>query len=103
MQATYEIRTLMSLESEDHEMLVKEFRGMDREELKANIDYWEDEALQSNQLQMLDMVKQELNQRDKERQEQIELLTKSLSSSSRFGRWVSSGKAIIRKFVEFKN
>ena len=38
----------MFLESEDHEMLVKELRGMDREELKANIDYWEDEALQSN-------------------------------------------------------
>ena len=93
----------MSLESEDHEMLVEEFRGMDREELKATIDYWEDEAVWSHQLQMLDIVKQELNQRDKERQEQIELLTKSLSSSSRFGRCVSSGKAIIRKFLEFKN
>ena len=93
----------MSLESEDHEMLVKEFKGMDREELKATIDYWEEEAVRSHQLQMLDMVKQELNQRDKERQEQIELLTKSLSSSSRVGRWISSGKAIIRKFVEFKN
>ena len=87
-------------EEEDHEMLVKEFRGMEREELKATIDYWEDEAVWSHQLQMLDIVKQELNQRDKERQEQIELLTKSLSSSSRFGRWISSGKAIIRKLVE---
>tara|TARA_Y100001968_G_scaffold11789_1_gene9838 strand:+ start:1055 stop:1246 length:192 start_codon:yes stop_codon:yes gene_type:complete len=57
--------------------------------LKANIDYGEDEAVQLYQLQMLDMVKQELNQRDKERQEQIELLTKSLSSSSsRVGRWI---------------
>ena len=92
----------MSLESEDHEMLVKEFRGMDREELKATIDYWEDEAVWSHQLKMLDIVKQELNQRDKERQEQIELLTKSLSSSSRFGRWVSSGKAVLRKFMELK-
>ena len=92
----------MSLESEDHEMLVKEFRGMDREELKATIDYWEEEAVRSHQLQMLDMVKQELNQRDKERQEQIELLTKSLSSSSRLGRLLSSGKAVLRKFVELK-
>ena len=92
----------MSLESEDHEMLVKEFRGMDREELKATIDYWEDEAVWSHQLQMLVMVKHELNQRDKERQEQIELLTKSLSSSSRFGRWVSSGKAVLQKFMELK-
>ena len=47
----------MSLESEDHEILVKEFKGMDREELKATIDYWEDEAVWSHQLQMLDMVK----------------------------------------------
>ena len=92
----------MSLESEDYEMLVKEFRVMDREELKATIDYWEDEAVWSHQLQMLDMVKKELNQRDKERQEQIELLTKSLSSSSRLGRWLSSGKAVLRKFVELK-
>ena len=92
----------MSLESEDHEMLVKEFMGMDREELKATIDYWEDEAVWSHQLQMLDMGKHELNQRDKERQEQIELLTKSLSSSSRLGRWLSSGKAVLRKFVELK-
>ena len=92
----------MPLESESHEMLVKELRGMDREELKATIDYWEDEAVWSHQLQMLDMVKQELNQRDKERQEQIELLTKSLSSSSRLGRLLSSGKAVLRKFVELK-
>ena len=90
----------MFLESEDHEMLVKEFRGMDREELKATIDYWEEEAVWSHQLQILDIVKKELNQRDKERQEQIELLTRSLSSSSRFGRWISSGKTIIRNFVE---
>jgi len=92
----------MFLESEDYEMLVKEFRGMDREELKATIDYWEEEAVWSHQLQMLDIVKQELDQRDKKRQEQINLLTKSLSSSTSFGRWISSGKAIIRKFVEFK-
>jgi len=93
----------MFIESEDHEMLVKEFREMDREELKATIDYWEDEAMCSHQLQMLDIVKQELDKRDKERKEQIELLTKSLSSSSRFGRWIVSAKAIIKKLVEFKN
>ncbi len=95
-------RTLMFLESEEHEMLVKECRGMDREELKATIDYWEEEAVWSHQLQMLDIVKEELEQRNKERQEQIELLTKSLSSSSRVGRLISNGKAIIRKFLELK-
>tara|TARA_B100000579_G_C22160832_1_gene545142 strand:- start:95 stop:376 length:282 start_codon:yes stop_codon:yes gene_type:complete len=90
----------MCLEQEDHEILIKEYRSMDREELKASIDYWEEEAEWSHQLQILDIAKEELERRNKERQEQIELLTKSLSSSSRFGRWISSGKAVIRRFVE---
>ena len=90
----------MCLEQEDHEILIKEYRSMDREELKASIDYWEEEAELSHQLQILDIAKEELERRNKERQEQIELLTKSLSSSSRFGRWISSGKAVIRRFVE---
>ena len=34
----------MCLEYEDHEILVKEYRSMDREELKANIDYGDEEA-----------------------------------------------------------
>jgi len=39
----------------------------------------------------------------KERQKQIDLLTKSLTSSSRIGRWISSLKAVIRQFVDIKN
>ena len=93
----------MCLEQEDHEILIKEYRSMDREELKASIDYWEEEAELSHQLQILDIAKEELERRNKERQEQIELLTKSLSSSSRFGRWISSGKAVIRRFVELND
>ena len=92
----------MCLEEDSYEMIVSEYRSMDREELKANIDYWEEEAEWSHQLQILDIARQELERRNKERQEQIELLTKSLSSSSRLGRWISSGKAVIRNFVELK-
>ena len=92
----------MCLEEDSYEMIVSEYRSMDREELKANIDYWEEEAEWSHQLQILDIAKQELERRNKEREEQIELLTKSLSSSSILGRLISNGKAVIRKFVEFK-
>ena len=92
----------MCLEEDSYEMIVSEYRSMDREELKANIDYWEEEAEWSHQLQILDIAKKELERRNKEREEQIELLTKSLSSSSRLGRWISSGKAVIRNFVELK-
>ena len=92
----------MCLEEDSYEMIVSEYRSMDREELKANIDYWEEEAEWSHQLQILDIARQELERRNKERQEQIDLLTKSLSSSSRLGRWISSGKAVIRNFVELK-
>ena len=92
----------MCLEEESFVMVLGEYRSMDREELKANIDYWEETAEWSHQLQILDIAKQELERRNKEREEKIELLTKSLSSSSRLGRWLSSGKAVLRKFVELK-
>ena len=39
----------------------------------------------------------------KERQEQIELLTKSLTSSSRIGRWISSIAAVIKQITKFNN
>ena len=92
----------MCLEPEDHEMLIREYRSLDREELKAFVDYWEEEAEWSYQLQILDTAKQELERRKKDRDYQIELLNKSLLASSILGRWISSGKAIIRKFVELK-
>jgi hypothetical protein len=49
------------------------------------------------------LQKNELELKYKERQEQIELLTKSLTSSSRIGRWISSFKAVINQFVDIKN
>jgi len=76
---------------------------MNIEELKASIDNWEKNINCSNQLQILDIAKNELELKYKERQVQIELLTKSLTSSSRVGRWISSIRAILNQFVESKN
>tara|TARA_B100001094_G_C17577182_1_gene505712 strand:+ start:322 stop:552 length:231 start_codon:yes stop_codon:yes gene_type:complete len=75
---------------------------MDIEELKVNIDHLEKDIDNSNQLLILDFAKNVLDRKYKERQEQIDLLTKSLTSSSRIGRWISSGKAVLKQFVDFK-
>ena len=93
----------MCPESDDLKILISELRAMDIEELKANIDHLGMESNCSQQLQILNVAEKELELKYKERQEQIELLTKSLTSSSRTGRWISSFKAVIDQFVDFKN
>ena len=85
----------MSLKPDDLKILVSKYRTMNIEELKANIDHWEEITECSKELQNLDIAKKELERKYKERQEQIELLTKSLTSSSRVGRWISSIRAIL--------
>ena len=92
----------MTVEPDDLKMLISKFIIMDIEELKVNIDQLEKNIAYSNQLLILDCAKNVLDRKYKERQEQIELLTKSLTSSSRIGRWISSGKAIIKQFLDFK-
>ena len=72
-------------------------------ELKSNIDDWEDNNDCFIQFQKLDIAKTELELNYKNRQEQIDLLTESLTSSSRIGRWMSSLKAVIKQFVDIKN
>ncbi len=93
----------MSPKSNDLKMLINRYRNMNIEELKASIDQLEDHGSCSNQLNNLGIAKSELALKYKERQKQIELLTKSLTSSSRIGRWISSIKAILNQFVESKN
>ena len=89
---------------DDLQMLFSKYRTMNIEELKANIDSSEEEDNNySNQHQSLYIAKNVLEIKYKERQEQIDLLTKSLTSSSRIGRWISSFKAVINQFVDFKN
>ncbi len=93
----------MSLKPDDLEMLINKYKNMNIEELKASIDHWEENTGCPNQLQNIDIAKNELELKYKERQEQIELLTKSLTSSSRLGRWISSIRAVLKHFVESKN
>ena len=65
-------------------------------ELKSNIDDWEDNKDCFIQFQKLDIAKTELELNYKNRQEQIDLLTESLTSSSRMDRWISSIRAIFK-------
>jgi|TARA_B100000214_G_C23922102_1_gene606597 hypothetical protein len=86
----------MSPKPDDLEMLINKFRNMNIEELKVSIDQWEKDFDCTNRLQILDIAKNELELKYKERKEQIELLTKSLTSSSRVSRWISSIRAILK-------
>ena len=93
----------MSSEPDNLQTLISKYRTMDIYELEANIDNWDKENDCPIQNQSLVIAKTELEIKYKERQEQIELLTKSLTSSSRIGRWISSFKAVINQFVDFKS
>ena len=65
-------------------------------ELKSNIDDCEDNNDCFIQFQKLDIAQTEIELNYKNRQEQIDLLTESLTSSSRMDRWISSIKAIFK-------
>ena len=80
---------------------ISQCRTMDIDELKSNIDNWEGKTDNSIQIKNLDIAKNELKLKYKERQEQIELLTKSLTSSSRIGRWISSVAAVVKQITKF--
>ena len=88
---------------DDLKILISKYRTMGIEELEAIINDWEGKNDCSIQQENLAIAKNKLEVKYKERQEQIELLTKSLTSSSRIGRWISSFKAVINQFVDFKN
>ena len=93
----------MSPKSDDLKMLTSKYKTMNIEELEATIDNLEENNDCSNLFPSLDIAKNELEHKYKERQEQIELLTQSLSSSSRVGRWISSIRSIFKQFRESKN
>ena len=88
---------------DDLQTFISKCRTMGIEELKSNIDDWEGKNDCSIQKENLDIANKELELKYKDRQEQIDLLTKSLTSSSRIGRWMSSLKAVIKHFVDIKN
>ena len=90
-------------EPDDIQILISKYRTMDIEELEASINDWEGKNDCSIQQENLTIAKNELEVKYKERQEQIELLTKSLTSSSRVGRWIASAKAVIKQLIRSKN
>ena len=92
----------MSLKPDDLKMLTSKYKTMNTEELKASIENLEENKNCPNQFQNLDIAMNELEHKYKERQEQIELLTQSLSSSSRVGRWIASIFAVFKQFRESK-
>ncbi len=93
----------MSREPDDSQILISKYRSMNIEELEANINNWDNENNFPTQTKSLNIAKNELEAKYKDRQKQIELLTKSLTSSSRAGRWLSSTKAVIEQLLKFKN
>tara|TARA_B100000965_G_scaffold338890_1_gene306284 strand:- start:57 stop:272 length:216 start_codon:yes stop_codon:yes gene_type:complete len=71
---------------------------MTNEDLKSNISYSEKNTENHRELSILDIAKNELNFREKVKQKQIDILTKSLTSSSRRKRWITSIKSFIKNF-----
>jgi len=92
----------MRLEPLDLELLSK-YKTMNIEELKEIIDCWEEMNEYSHENLNINVAKNVLEIKYKERQDQLELLTNSLTSSSRIYRWISSSKAVIKQFLQIRN
>ena len=92
----------MSPDPDDLKTLIGQYRTMNIEELKKDIDHLEEKNDFSRLERRLDIEKNELELNKLERQKQIELLTKSLTSSSRLVRWISSARAVLKELTESK-
>ena len=88
---------------DDLKTLINEYRTLNIEELKTRIEQLRKGSKCPSKLKNIDIAKKELEFKYKMRQEQIEILTKSLTSSSRFGRWISSFRAVLSQLFESKN
>ena len=93
----------MRLEPVDLELLISKYKTMNIEELRAKIDHWEEMNDYSPQKLNINIAKNELEIKYRERKEQIELLKKTLTSSSRIARWISSTKTVIKQFLKISN
>ena len=74
------------MDPNDYEMVTKDMQALPREELKAFIDYWEDEAENSAHKKIQSIAISELKKRNINRAYQIKLLNKSFLASTRFER-----------------
>ena len=86
----------MSTENDHIQSFIIKCRDMDIEELTSNIDALKKTNESSTLLQKIDVAKKELDLKYIKREEQIEVLSKSLISSSRLGRLISSFKTIFK-------
>ena len=83
-------------------MLISNYSTMNIEELNTHIKNWEVKSDYANQLKILEIAKKELDLKYTEKEEQVKLLTQSLTSSTRAGRWISSIKLILKQFLYFR-
>tara|TARA_Y100001968_G_scaffold290948_1_gene295057 strand:- start:43 stop:336 length:294 start_codon:yes stop_codon:yes gene_type:complete len=90
----------MSLNPDDLKTHTDKYKSMNIEELKASIDQRDEEIGYPEELSFQEIEKNKLEMKYLERQDQIELLTKSLTSSSRLVRWIYSIRAIIKQLIE---
>ena len=93
----------MSQKSDDLKMLTNKYNSMNIDELQKSIEQLEKNADSPIQHKNIDITKNELEHIYKERQKQVELLTKSLTSSSRLVRWISSVRSVLIQLVMSKN
>ena len=93
----------MNTKPDDSKILISKYRTMSIDELKACINNLEESSDCYNKIKNINIAKKEFELKHKERQKQIELLTKSLSSSSRFYRWFKSIRAFLKEFVISRN
>ena len=92
----------VNFEENEYENTVRDIAVLSREELKAIIDYLDDEAENLRHEEIQYIAINELKRRNKEREDQIQLLNQSLLASSKLGRILSLGKAFLRRYVELK-
>ena len=89
----------MSTEHNNIKTNISNFSTMEIKNSQENTNHLEKDLKDSNDLQIIDFAQNKIEYRDEERKKQIELLTKSLTSSSRIVRWISSFKTVLKQFL----
>ena len=89
----------MSTEHNNIKINISNLSTMEIKNSQENTNHLEKDLKDSNDLQIIDFAQNKIEYRDEERKKQIELLTKSLTSSSRIVRWISSFKTVLKQFL----
>ena len=89
----------MSTEHNNIKINISNLSTMEIKNSQENTNHLEKDLKDSHDLQIIDFAQNKIEYRDEERKKQIELLTKSLTSSSRIVRWISSFKTVLKQFL----